>query len=400
MGFGRQAFLGFLLGAVAACNSTPDVKPSPLPPGYFENPDAKPPKQIQEREEGKDLDETLAVVEGKPIFRRRLERETGGRPKGMDDERFERQLRQRLKERTREELFVNEAKRATIHVPAQMLDGAVKEQAKRMVADASKTEGRPVTFEELLKDRGITEEEFRENVERQGMYELYMKKILEGIGGTRPMVGMEVSPAEIRRIYRDHPGEFDLKRAVKLAIFQLPLPRYTEGGVPLDEGENKARADARALAAGFRAGEEPEALARTYDLDKEKGEWRALPQMIEEGDESLAAFLGKDATAWLFDPARKSRDAIAQPHPAGPRVFGLLEVQAPRARDWDEVTAAIIATVQRARKLRVEANLLINVLGDRSIVWPAALADEIVDDCRKLLAEMDKDPILAAARFQ
>jgi hypothetical protein len=390
------AVLGVVSGA-GGCNSTPDVKPSPLPPGYFERPDAAPPKPLQDRE-GTDLDETLAVVEGRPIFRRRLVREMGGRPKGMDDERFERQLRGLLKERVRQELFVNEAKRHQLRVPVQALDEFVQEQAQREVDKASKAEGRPVAFAEILQDRGITAEEYRQNLERQLMYEIFIRKILDGIGGARPQVGMEVSPAEIRRIYRDHPGAFDLKRGVKLTMYQLPLQRYTERGLELAAAEEAALQDARALAQGWRSGEDPEALARRFAL--EKGDWVQYPDFLEEGNERVETVFGKAGAAWIFDPARRPRDADVQVEPPGPRVLGVLEVQAPRARDWNEVSGEIAAIVRRARQLRVEANLLLNILGDRSIVSPSDVADEIAYDARELVRKLDEDPVMGAARFQ
>jgi hypothetical protein len=392
------AVLGIVSGA-GGCNSAPDVKPSPLPPGYFERPDAVPPQPLQDRE-GTDLDETLAVVEGRPIFRRRLVREMGGRPKGMDDERFERQIRTLLKERVRQELFVNEAKRHQLRVPVQALDEFVQEQAQREVDKASKAEGRPVTFAEFLEDRGITAEEYRQNLERQLMYEIFIRKILDGIGGARPQVGMEVSPAEIRRIYRDHPGAFDLKRAVKLTMFQIPLTRYTERGLPLAEAEEAALQDARALAQGWRSGEEPEALGRRFDLDRGRGDWIQYPDLLEEGNERVETVFGKAGAAWIFDPARRARDAAVQADAPGPRVVGILEVQAPRARDWDEVSGEIVAIVRRARQLRVEAELLLNILGDRSIVTPSDVADEIAYDARELLRKLDEDPVMGAARFQ
>jgi hypothetical protein len=350
--------------------------------------------------EGENLDEILAVVEGKMITRRRLIRETGGRSPDIDDATFESSLHRRLKERVVEEILVREAHRVGIRLKEKHLDEVIREQSRVIVKDASKSEGRPVTIDEVLADRGLTREEFRENTRRRGLCEICLLRMLEGVGGARPQIDMEVSPAEVKRMYALNPDAYKLKRGVKLVLFRFPLRRYTETAPSFEEAEAAAIRDARALAEAFRNGEEADALARRHDLSRDRGEMQAIPRMIEEGDAALEVSVGSGAVAWLFDPKRRPRDAAVQPDPQGPRVYGIVEVQEPREREWDEITAEIVARVQDARRLRVRTELIVRAVTEQNVLWPSSLADELVVDAQGILDEMAQHPILGAAQFR
>ncbi len=399
--------LAAALAGLPACSGTSNpgqssnpnqrqVKVSPMPYGVAYRGDApKPLADIQ----GRNLDEVIAYVEGRPITRRRLVRESGGRPPGIDDEAFERQLQSRLRSFVIEELFVREAQRIGIQVPEQALDEAIAERRTGMEEEASKAAGRPVRFAEVLADRGITEVEFREMFRRGLLQAYYMRRLKQGLGPMRPQLEMEVSPAEVKRIYREHPDQFDVKPGVKFAVFQVKFSRFLTADRPVAEAEAAMTSTAASIADAFRRGDAPAEIARRTNLGE--GEWKVTPK-FQERSEQIAQLLGKDGADWLFAPDRRARDAVVLegPRGEGPIILGIVEVQAPHQRTWDEIRDEIVKMVRIAREERTKANLIIQMVAQRNVVWPQALADAIISDARNLIAEIDRHPIYGSARFQ
>jgi hypothetical protein len=383
----------------AANPNQTQVRVSPMPYGVAYRPEGARPAWASE---GKSLDEVLAYVEGRPITRRRLIREGGGRPPGIEDEAFERQLQERLKQRVVEELFVREAERVGLTLPEQALDEVMAEQKRKMVEEATKTEGRPVRFEEILRDLDVTEAEYRDMFRRRILQARYMRRILTGGGPLRPQVEMEVSPAEVKRIHREHPGAFDVKPGVRFAAFLPKFATYLAGDRPVAEAEAAMNQAAARIAEALRRGEDPAAVAARENLARERREWTETAEFVPQDAETLPQAFGEAAVEWLFAPGRRPRDAtvLEQPRGEGPLVLGVLEVQAARRRDWDEVRDEIVKLVRLAREKRVEANLVIQMVSQRNVVWPQALADAIVEEARAVLARLDREPVLGSARFQ
>jgi hypothetical protein len=395
--------------ASAACtgtnpNQTPNpnqnqnqVKVSPMPYGVAYRGDAAP---ADWQSKGTSLDEVLAYVEGRPITRRRLIRESGGRPPELDDAAFERQLQDRLKTWVVEELFVRESERIGLALGEQDLDHIMVEQRARVVKEVSEQEGRPVTWAEYLTDRGITEGEWREMLRRQILRVRYTRRMWVGLGPLRPQVEMEVSPAEVKRIYRENPGEFDLKPAVKFAAFPLRFAKYLTADRPVAEAEAEMTATAARIAEALGRGEAPEDVARRENLSRDQNEWREFTDFVAADSELVRAGLGEEASAWLFAPERRRGDARVFSAGEDPLVLGVTEVQAARRRDWNEIREEIVKSVVFAREKRLEANLIIQMVAQRNIVSPQALADAIDRDARTILERLDKDPVFGAARFQ
>jgi hypothetical protein len=380
--------------------ANPDVVPSCLPPGSRPRVAPSGPTPAAAEAPGQELDVLLAVVEGEVITRRRLARQIGGRAPGQDPAEFERQLHRALKERARLLVFVRESQRSGITIRDQLLDGVVEDRLSAMVKEVETSTGERVTPEALLAERGITIAEFRQQAKEQLAVQAYVVKLKEGLGGpTRPQVDMDVSPAEVRRIYRDHPGAFDEKPAVRYAAFRLRVESYLTDDRGFLEAEDAARADAEALAADFGRGTAPEDLATKYRL--ERGDWRAAREneYLDAGSDA-AGLLGEQAGPWLFDAARTGRDATVLSDPEGPVVFGILEQRAGRRIPYEEAYEKIVTMIQRAREFRLVEQRLIEILSSRSVIQPAALAGELVADARKQIELLERDPVAGSARFR
>jgi hypothetical protein len=399
--------LGLLLGllALGGCqesNTQNRVRPSPLPPGYVPLPQTLQPAPRTAEEQVQQLDEKLAVVAGEVITRRRLAREMRGRGPGQEEAAFERALERALLERARLLLFVKESQRSGITISEQRLDEVVGEALVRAAKEASETIGEPVTIEEWLAEQNLTRAEFRQKTQESLYYQAYMIRLLQGIGGpTRPMVDMVVAPNEVRRVYWSNPGAFDEKAGVRFAAFQLPLKRYLDRSPDLGfaEAEEQGATDARALAQAYGSGESIASIVRRFDL--REGEWRA-PRENEfaDADSDVIRLLGEETAGWLFDSARRPGDSRAFADARGQFVLGIVEVRPGRRLPWTEVYDKIVGLHQLARQRRAEELRLIEILSTRNEVQPPALADALLGQSQQVLRELDRDPILAAARFR
>jgi hypothetical protein len=232
-------------------------------------------------------------------------------------------------------------------------------------------------------------------------YRAYVQKLVRGIGGpTRPQVDMDVSPAEVRRIYWSHPGAFDEKAGVRFAWFQIDVEKYLIGDVGFLDAEEKALEDADAIATLIRQGVAPEEVARRYDLSTPI-DWQASPEerfSPEGGD--IVRFIGEARTAWLFDPERKPGDAEVFPEANGPLVQTLLERKEGRRVPYDEAYEKIVGMVQLIRQQRIVEQRLIEILSTRNVVQPPELAAQLLRHAREQIAQIDADPIYGAARFR
>jgi len=409
----RSACLLALL-LLAACNGTnpsnpvnganpsnPDQVPSCLPPGYRPLPAGYvPPQPDPTADRGEELDVILGVVEGQVITKRRLLREVGGLAPGQDPETLERQIQAALLVRARLLVFVKEAQRNEVVVRDAFLDNFVEEQLDRVTKEASKTLGTPVSIEDYLRDKGLTMEEYREQQREILQYQAYVYKLARGLGGpTRPSVDMEVTPAEVRRIYWSHPGAFDEKPGVRFALFPIDVERYLVDDVGYLEAEEKAQADAEQMVALLQKGTSPADVAARFDIAE--GMWRATPEgkFAEEGEE-LLRFLGEEPNAWLFDATRRPGDATSFPDPNGPLVITVLERKEGSRVPYEKAYELIVRMIQAVREQRLVEQRLIEILSTRNVVQPPALAQALLRQARHKVAEIDRDPITAAARFR
>lgn len=382
-------------GPLAACDSNPagEGRPSPLPYGYREpQGNAGRPKPSTE---GEALDEITAVVWGEVLTRRRLIRETGGQKDGEDEVAFERDLRRRRVEWAKEQLFVKAAEQDGLRIVPSMLDEALEEEKKRLADEATENTGRPVSFEEVLAQQHLSEEEFRTSVKNRVLRQIYMKKLLVGLGkSARPQVDLSVSPAEVRRLYREQPELFDEKPGARFALFQLQTADAMVGEVTPVEAEAATARKAEEIVVAFRGGAAPRDIAKRFALGERQ--WKELEQIETR-------FAIPEGGAWLFDPQRKERDAQVfhfEQVLGGPVVLGVLEVRPAQKRGFSDSYDEVVKVYRFGREIRLESQRLIELVQGGAVVWPPALADDLVDDARNKLRQIEADERLSRARFR
>jgi hypothetical protein len=401
----RAGFAGLAL-LLAACanpsnggsnpfdgNPSGEGRPSPLPYGYRE------PKGRVERgaaaEQGEELDSISAVVWGEVLTRRRLIRETGGRKEGQDDTAFERELQRRRLAWSKEQLLCKAAETEGLRIVPAVLDDALAREKKRLVEELSKNTGREVTFEEYLAQRQISEDEFRTSVKNRELRMAYLRKLLVGLGTqVRPQVDFTVTPAEVRRLYREQPDLFDEKPAASFALFQLFATEALVGDMSFVEAEKATAERAQQIVAAWQAGEDAASIAARLGLSKRQ--WSQVDQLVE-------TFQVPVASEWLFAPERRPRDARVFEFPelpGGRVVLCVLEVRAAKKRTFEESYDDVVNAYEMGRQSRLEALKVIELVQGSSVVWPASLADLLVDEARVTLQRLDQDPVLSRARFR
>jgi hypothetical protein len=377
-----------------SANPSEKARPSPLPYGYKE------PKGQSERlapqADGEELDAIVAVVWGEVLTRRRLIREAGPRGEGQDKASYEKSLALRRLRWAREKLFVKAAELEGLTIPAAMLDEAVQERMDQAVKEMSENTGRPVTFEEYLHQQNMSLDEFRSSVRNTEIQNALLRKHLLGLGrGTRPKVDWTVTPAEVRRMYREQPKLFDDPQKAAFVIYQLRFVDQAVGDVSPVEAEALTQKKAEDMAAAFRAGETPEAIATRFGIDAR--EWRVTVEPVTQ----LAPLL-KPVETWVLAPERKKGEAavLSPPRMGGPLVVGVLEVVPAKKNSFEDSYEAVVDKIKFGRRLRMEALLVIELVQGGAVAWPAELADELVEQARGTLKDLDEDPVLGRAHFR
>ncbi len=416
----RPAHLFALLLLLASCSANPGNSSNPsnpsnasnpsnpsqtiscLPPGFRCAPGCVSPAQVAEIK-GEELDVILGVVEGQVITKRRLLREVGGLAPGQDPSTLERQIGAALLSRARLLVFVKEAQRNEVVVRDAYLEDFVEERLDLAVEEASETLGTPVTVDDYLRDKGVTMDEYREQQRELMQYRAYVVKLAQGLGGpTRPQVDMEVTPSEVRHIYWSHPGAFDEKAGVRFAVFPLSVEKYlVDEDTGFLEAEEDANEDAEAIAALLRQGQTPEAVAARHGLEADV-DWMASPEetFADEGSEMLIRMIRQEPHDWLFDPSRSQGDATVFSEANGPLVVTVLERRQGRRIPYEEAYEAVVGMVRHVREQRLVEQRLIEILSTRNVVQPPALASALLRQARQRIAEIDGDPLYAAARFR
>lgn len=400
------SFTGLLL--LTACSNPNSMNPngnagdfrvSPIPPGYSLLAEQQAAGRRAERAEGDRgtrVDALLASVEGQFLTRRAVVRRLGLDPAQANAPEHDEEIAAAVKQWAQEQLVMKAAERAGMPLRESAVDQFAAEQLSKLVEVASEEAGRVVTREQWLLEKRQTWDEFRDQMRRQLTYELYMRRMLSGLGPTRAEEDWGVTPSEVRRIYHDHRQAFDQKAGVRFAIFLLPLERYEQEGRSFLEAEQAAQRAAQELAAAVRTGvSAPAALAERFGLNVPGRElWRENKNFAER-------FAHPDVGPWLFDAARRPHDAIVFSDPAGPTVLAVLEVRPARSRTYDEVYDNIITLVRTARRRRLEATVVTDLItrgGSR--IWPDVLADELLDDAQAVLATIEREPILKGVRLR
>jgi hypothetical protein len=365
--------------AAAGCRSGDDkIKPSPLPPGY-----ALLLRQQQSRGQGlprttggQTVDEMLAVVDGEVLTRREVLRSLRLRGQNVEKPAEEEEVRQARLRWAQQRLVMGAARRAGVHIPESAIDSIAEDELERQMKANAKETGVALGRDEYLKHRHTTWQEFRDDLSGQIMEEWYLRKLYDGVGSLRPSSDKGVDPAEVRRIYFDHPQAFDEPRGVRVAILQVPISQFEKQGRDFLEAEQLADKRAQQLRKDLAAGVPVEAVVRKHGLDPShvqiapKGHFASPPPPGRK--------LPRDMR-YIFDPARRPGDAIVARYPDGPAVVAVVEVRPARRRTFDDpqVYRTIVELLQAARREALGARLIKDLLGQGASVWPPELAQDL-----------------------
>lgn len=382
---------------LAGCQSDDEVRISPVPAGYaalLRQQEYQEGSRNAFSEGGRTVDELLAVVDGEYLTRReilrslRITQEDIEEDPNVEEEILDARLRW-----AQQRLIMGAARRAGIRIPPSAVDDIVERKLAQEMKENAEESGETLTQEAYLAARDLTYAEYRAETYGAVVAEIYMRKLYQGISGTRPYLDYEVSPAEVRRIYFDHRDKFDLPAGAKLVIFQIPLERFEREGRDFLEAEEAANVAARRLAQAFGAGAEPKALAAQFDLPK--GNWQITPDFVAK--HPLPA-----VNDWMFEAGRKPRDARVFRDQGGPIVLGILEVRGEKRRTLSdpEVYDLIVQVVQGARLRHLQAKLTVDLLERGGVVWPDELADELLDDAQRDLDMIASHEIVKRARLR
>lgn len=386
-----------------------DAPFSPIPPRIAMGPGgySAPPRPAElDQDNSTSLDELLAIVEGKYLNRRQLHRrlalpdqfvpEKGREAESLRE--YEDEIERETLKWAQERIFIKAAERAGIKLPPSRLDEMAEKQLEKELKAASEEAGRSVTRKEWLTSKDLTFVDYRDQLSGQIYQQVYMERLVHGIGGgqLRKTIDLDVTPAEVRKVYRNNPDQFDEPAQVKFAMYRVDYDAYDdpnrsglEIGKLVDAAGLKVEADAR-------RGLEPAEVARRNRLG-EPGPttWRVTPRAIPRpggGD--------PEVMAWLYAPERRPGETRLIPDPSGPVIFHIIEVKPERKRSFEEAYEEIVGFIKAARQMRLQSEEMIRLLQKGSTVWPERLADKLMNRSQDALRELQTLPTLQGVRLR
>ena len=403
--------LGASVLASACSSSVSDIRPSPVPPGYLEalaRDGGEAGTTRREREGGEQIVDGILAAVGDRVLTRsevmralRLEEGRRRRPGATEEDEID-------AERVRwasTQLVGIAARQAGLRAEARMVDSIVKDRMETLLEEASEKEGRPVGEEEWLAAKRLTKEEFRRQFEDEVVAMAYVRKLMYGIGGpTRPEVDPEVTPAEVRRIFREHPEAFDEPAKVQSAVFQFFVSGLADEEHTPAEWQDLAERRAEQLAELFRQGHDPEFLAKRYRLDQEKMGMFQIAQKSQPLEMVTQLMTGPGGVPgikdWLERPDLGSRQTFVARHPQGPLVYGVIDFEPASRKSFEDAYDAIVEAIQGARTASIRARIVIQMLDAGSVVSPSELEDMVLDAAQQTLDRIAADDILGKVRLR
>ncbi|MDJ0522141.1 MAG: peptidylprolyl isomerase [Planctomycetota bacterium] len=391
--------LAICLLAFPACSSD-EVRPSPLPPGYAMRLQQQQAQPTFRTTGGRTVDQLMAVVDGQYLTRREVLRRLRLSEAEATSGDVEEEILEARKEWARQRLVMAAARRAGMSVPPSTIDNIAEEQlAKEMKSNLEAT-GEDLDRTRYLRARNLTWTEYREQIKGLILAEFYMRKVTRGVGGGRPDIDWGVDPHEVRRVYARNRKAFDVPEGVRMAILRFPLERFEREGLDLIEVEALAQNAAQSAQRDLQSGVSLDDVIRRYGLTEEdiqrSGDGEFIPKPEMRPDRPV----GQDVQ-FLFDPSRRVGDARVFPLADGPHVMTVLEKQSARTRTLEEVYPTIVKLIQQGKVGRATAQLTIEqITRGGSVVWPQSLADELIVDANKVLADIAEHPVLGTARLR
>lgn len=336
------------------------------------------------------LDTWLANVCGETITRRMLVREIGPQEADEPEIAYERRLRDRLVTRTINGVMAWKAKLFGLDPRPSVVDDVVKKEADEAVK-AARERDPGITFEELLRKRGQSLDEFKALLARELVVQNYRYILFNGTPGKRAQIDVEPAPAECRRLYDTHRAAFDQAAGVRVASFYASPETYLEAsGDRYDIAVETARKKVEALAAEVRAGRAAADVAKANKL--EPGMWSASgpDAWVEKGRGGTTL---EEVDAWAFDPARRIGDTKVVDGPRGMIAgYVVLAVRPSRTKTYDEALPDVMKRIRSTRQTRFWMHHMLEVMASAP-VKPPMLVEEISDQLRNQLKRLDEDPI-------
>jgi|GEM_PF-3482088 len=369
-------------------------------------PAATPPPAVAPAGAGQNLDEWLAYVEGEYITRRTVVRQIGPKDPEEDDSLYEERVHSRVLKMAMNRVLVKAAQRATLDIRPDMVDKELEKAAKAEVEQAKKRaeaarpgSGAGITFEKLLKERGQTIDEFREELARSILVEQYFYLLWHGVPGKRPVFDPEPAPDDARRLYAKHRESFDVKSGVKFGLFTMqPVDLIEDGKRTYDEAVEEARRRMAALLAAHVGGAPAEEVAARYGLGSRKA-WRSSEdwdtKAPQKGDRPTEEWVD-----WVFDPNRRPGETKVV-EARGGMIVGLAvrERRAARPKTFEEVLPDLLGLIKRIRLAKFQLQTRRQLLAAASI-HPLGIADALEQSIQLELARIEEDPVLRDIRMR
>lgn len=337
------------------------------------------------------VDAWLANVCGETLTRRMLVRELGEKDPDEPAVVYERKLRERLVLRTINGVLAWKARLFGLDPRPSSVDEVLEKEAAAAVKAAREREP-GITFEELLRKRGQSREEFRALIARELLVQNYWHILINGAPGKRAQLDVEPAPAECRRLYERHRAAFDEAAGVRLATFLASPERFLESvGDRYDAAMDAARARVTALAAEVAAGKAPADVARANRLEK-RVDWNETggEAWLEKGRGGTAV---AEVDVWAFDPARRKGDThVAEVSGGKLASYVVLGVRPTRTKTYDEALPDVMTRIRLTRLKRFRMQHMIESLV-AAPVKPPGLVEDIVEQLRAELLRLDEDPV-------
>lgn len=406
------AWLAF---ASTACSSSiGDARPSPIPPGYLEALEREGRSPLdpsrgdapRTQADGERLvDAVIASVgdryltRSEVLRRLRLESAAGGSGPGMEAEIERARVRW-----AQTQLLGIAARQGGLQADPAAVDRIARDKLKELAKTASEEDGSEISPEAWLAQRRLTWEEFRRQFEDEVLVQFWHRRATLGLGqGARPEQDLEVTPAEVRRIYREHGEAFDEPRSVRSAVFEFRVAGLADDDHGPAEWQALAERRADQLAQLFREGHEAAFLARRYGLDDEErelGMWRVEKEFVAIEDQQRRLRSMPELVQFLDRPELAARDALVLRGAGGPLVYGIVEYKPGRRLDFVEAQKAIATRIANARVTALRARTVISLLESGSVVSPRELEDHLLDAAQAALDQIAADDILRTVRLK
>ena len=390
-------------------DSTPDVKPSPIPPGYLEATAASGPTQGGTRRRARKAEERLVdgliasvgdrfLTRSEALRRLRFLRDVDK----AEPEQLEQEIEQERVRWAELQILALLARQAGIQPDPRRVEEFVDGIVAKQIETASQAEGRAYTRQEWLARKRLTMPElYRQHTDLvEG--QVYLQKLLRGVGGpTRPEVDLEVTPGEMRRLFREHPDAFEKPASARIVLFLFDPEGLSDDEHTPAEWTELAERRAKQLAELFERGHGVAFLKSRYQLDDDTiGSVVEAkdPLPIEEIVQRMRNVPGLGA--WLNRPELAKGQALLVNVDAGPMVIGVVEHTPKERLSYAEAHDRLTQTIGNVRQQALRAHLIREALEQGSVVSPPELEDLLLDRAQEIQDQIASDDLLSKVRLR